>query len=81
MKTRPSRPIRCDVLIVERMRYPTDQPTDKPTQPVRGASSHPKKKLQNIDSPDLNALVGSIAYSTCEKIKNQSSKDKKGKKK
>ena len=27
-KTRPSRPIRCDVWTVERMRYPTDQPTD-----------------------------------------------------
>ena len=37
-ETRPSRPIRCDVWIVERMRYPTDQPTDRPTnqrtQPV-----------------------------------------------
>ena len=37
-KTRPSRPIRCDVWIVERMRYPTDRPTDRPTdqrtQPV-----------------------------------------------
>ena len=29
--TRPSRPIRCDVWIVERMRYPTDQPTNRPT--------------------------------------------------
>ena len=35
MKTRPSRPIRCAVWIVERMRYrPTDQPTDQRTQPV-----------------------------------------------
>ena len=33
-ETRPSRPIRCDVWIVERMRYPTDQPTDQRTQPV-----------------------------------------------
>ena len=37
-ETRPSRPIRCDVWIVERLRYPTDQPTDRPTdrrtQPV-----------------------------------------------
>ena len=30
-KTRPSRPIRFDVLIVERMRYPTDRPTNRPT--------------------------------------------------
>ena len=29
LRTRPSRPIRCDVCIVERMRYrQTDQPTD-----------------------------------------------------
>ena len=28
LETRPSRPIRCDVWIVERMRY---QPTDRPT--------------------------------------------------
>ena len=38
--TRPSRPIRCDVWIVERMRYPTDQPTD--TASYSGASSHLK---------------------------------------
>ena len=30
-QTRPSRPIRCDVWIVKRMRYPTNQPTDRPT--------------------------------------------------
>ena len=30
-RTRPSRPIRCDVLIVERTRYPTDQPTNRQT--------------------------------------------------
>ena len=30
-KTRPSRPIRCDVWIVEQMRYPTNQLTDRPT--------------------------------------------------
>ena len=37
-KTRPRRPLRCDVWIVEQMRYPTDQLTDRPTnqwtQPV-----------------------------------------------
>ena len=34
-KTRPSRPIRCDVWIVERMRYqPTNRQTDQRTQPV-----------------------------------------------
>ena len=31
-KTRPSRPIRCDVWIVEQMRYPTDRPTDGHSQ-------------------------------------------------
>jgi len=40
-KTRPSRPIRCDVWIVERMRYrPTDRQTD--TASYRGALSHLK---------------------------------------
>ena len=40
-KTRPSRPIRCAVWIVERMRYrPTDRPTD--TASYRGALSHLK---------------------------------------
>ena len=38
-QTRPSRPIRCDVWIVERMRYPTNQLTDQPTdQPTDTAS-------------------------------------------
>ena len=32
-ETRPSRPIRCDVWIVERMRYrPTDRPTNQRTE-------------------------------------------------
>ena len=45
-KTRPSRPIRCDVWIVERMRYrPTDQPTD--TASYRGALSHVKSLKEN----------------------------------
>ena len=42
-ETRPSRPIRYNVWIVERMRYPTDQPTNQRTQPVRGALLHLKK--------------------------------------
>ena len=51
-KTRPSRPIRCDVMIVERMRYrqtdrQTDRQTNQPTNPTdiasyRGALSHLK---------------------------------------
>ena len=53
--TRPSRPIRCDVWIVERMRYPTDRPTNRPTDTAsyRGDLSHPK---------NLN-------ISTCEGVK------------
>ena len=42
VKTRPCRPIRCDVWIVERMRYqPTNRPTDRPkdTASYRGALS------------------------------------------
>ena len=31
-RTRPSRPIRCDVWIVERMRYPTNRPTNGHSQ-------------------------------------------------
>ena len=38
--TRPSRPIRCDVLIVERMRY---RPTNRRTASYRGALSHLKR--------------------------------------
>ena len=42
-ETRPSRPIRCDVWIVEWMRYrPTNRPTD--TASYRGALSHLKMK-------------------------------------
>ena len=55
IRTRPSRPIWCDVWIVERMHYqPTDRPTNQPTnrltnQPTdtagyRGALSHLKKR-------------------------------------
>merc|ERR1712074_522345 len=41
-ETRPSRPIRCAVWIVEQMRYrPTNRPTD--TASYRGALSHLKK--------------------------------------
>ena len=42
-ETRPSRLIRCDMWIVERMRYrPTNQPTNRPTDTAsyRGALSH-----------------------------------------
>ena len=41
-KTRPSSPIRFDVWIVERMRYPINQPTNRPTDTAsyRGALSH-----------------------------------------
>ena len=31
LETRPSRPIRCGVWIVEQMRYPTNRPTNQPT--------------------------------------------------
>ena len=44
-RTRPSWPIRCDMWIVEQMRYrQTDQPTDQPTDTAsyRGALSHLK---------------------------------------
>ena len=43
--TRPSRPIMCDVWIVERMRYPTDRPTNQPTDTAsyRGALAHLKR--------------------------------------
>ena len=41
-KTRPSRPIRCAVWIVEPMRYrPTDRPTDIAS--YRGALAHLKR--------------------------------------
>ena len=40
-KANSSRPKRCEVWIIERMRYPTDQPTD--TASYRGALSHLKK--------------------------------------
>ena len=45
LKTRQSRPIRCDVWIVERMRYPTNRPTDRPTDTAsyKGALSHLKR--------------------------------------
>ena len=42
-RIRPSRSIRCDVWIVERMRYrPTDRPTETDTASYRGALSHLK---------------------------------------
>ena len=47
LKTSPSRPIRCDVLIVKQMRYPTDLPTDQPTnhQTQPGGFVAPKKTV------------------------------------
>ena len=51
-QTRPSRPIWCNVWIVERMRYQqTDQPTDRPADRAsyRGALSH-LKRWNKIDS-------------------------------
>ena len=42
-ETRPSRPIRCDVWIVERMRYPTNRPTDGHSQ-LQKCFVAPKKK-------------------------------------
>ena len=39
-KTRPSRPIRCDVWIVKRMRYPTDKPTDQQTDRPTDTASY-----------------------------------------
>ena len=33
-RTRPSRPMRCDMWIVEWMRYPTNQPTNRRTEPI-----------------------------------------------
>ena len=51
-QTRPSRPIWCDVWIVERMRYQqTDRPTDRPADRAsyRGALSH-LKRWNKIDS-------------------------------
>merc|ERR1712074_134300 len=49
LKTRPSRPIRCDVWIIERMRYrQTNQPTNQPTDTAsyRGALSHLKSIIR-----------------------------------
>ena len=44
-KTRPSRPIRCDAWIVERIRYPPNRPTDRASN--RGALSHLKEHSNN----------------------------------
>ena len=52
---RPSRPIRCDVWIVERMRYPTDRPTDQPTDghsQLYRCFVAPKKALNVTDRQD-----------------------------
>ena len=49
-ETRPSRPMRCDVLIVERMRYrPTNRPTDRAS--YRDAFSHLKRKCSKNTIP------------------------------
>ena len=49
-KTRQSRPIRCDVWIVERLRYPTGRPTNQPTDTAsyRGALSHLKRRHEKV---------------------------------
>ena len=50
--TRPSRPIRCDVWIVERMRYrQTERPTDQPTSYIgRGANEDQISRVKPIFS-------------------------------
>ena len=40
MEIGPSRPIRCDVWIVEQLRYPTNQPTDRPLDTARYDGEH-----------------------------------------
>ena len=64
-EARPSRPIRCDVLIVERMRYrQTDQPTDQPTDRAsyRGALSHLKTLEANGIATLSFFLVRDVRY-------------------
>ena len=54
---RPSRPIRCDVWIVERMRYrPTDRQTDRPTDTAsyRDALLHLKRKKESDKKTSTN---------------------------
>ena len=65
--TWPSRPIRCDVWIVERMRYqptnrPSNQPTNRPTDTAsyRGALSHLKSTSQHtrkIFQPQMSLSI------------------------
>ena len=63
--SRPSRPIRRDVWIVERMRFPTDRPTDQRTQPVVEVFSHLKRKLESLCST-LFSLTKNLVYMTIE---------------
>ena len=53
--TRPSRPIRCAVWIVERMHYPTDRPTNRQTD------RH--SQLQRCVGAPKNALIQHIKRS------------------
>ena len=65
-ETMPSRPLRCDVWIVERMRYrQTDQPTNRPTvrPSYTGALSYLKTIGINchfIPHASLNPLIYSL---------------------
>ena len=60
---RPSRPIKYDVWIVERMRYPTDQPTDRltdrptDTASYRGALSHLKRPAARAKTVGLALII------------------------
>ena len=58
-RTRPSRPIRCNVWIVERMRYPTDRPTNWPTDTAsyRGALSHLKRPAARAKTVGLALII------------------------
>ena len=70
-QTRPSRPIRCDVWIVERMCYPTDQPTNRPTD---GHSQlwrcfvAPKKLVNTIGHCNWYLVQNSSSFCPCWKV-------------
>ena len=55
IRTSPVRPIRCDLWIVEQMRYPTNRPKD--TASYRGALSHLKII---IDQKELQLVTWSL---------------------
>merc|ERR1712002_1334507 len=65
-ETRPSRPKRCDVWIVERMRYqPTDRPTD--TASYKGVLSHLKRMFRSHQQFNIVLLLV-ISTSSCNII-------------